>query len=222
MTNAAPAALQILFLLEAILFASVIALHLSKKNSSAVALYLVQSLAVVMVILVPKSSEASAALFFSVAAMLVVKVVVGPYFFNSLIKKHHLKFSASTYLNAPATLTVVTALTVFSFSEIFRPLGALSAHNETAVLLAIASLFISLFLIINRKGALSQMIGILSLENSIVSFAALSGLEQSPALQLGILFDIFVWIIIATVFAGMIFAKFGSLDASLMRQLKEE
>ena len=95
-------------------------------------------------------------------------------------------------------------------------------RNEHTLLLAVAMMLISVFLIINRKGALSQMIGVLSLENGIVSFACLAGLEQTPGLQLGIIFDILVWVIIATVFASMVYKQYGSLDVTAMTHLKEE
>jgi hydrogenase-4 component E len=60
------------------------------------------------------------------------------------------------------------------------------------------------------------------LENAIVSFATLAGLEQSPGLQIGIMFDIGVWIMIATIFVSMIYRQFGSLDVASMQHLKEE
>ena len=82
-------------------------------------------------------------------------------------------------------------------------------------------MFLSLFLIINRKSALSQIVGILSLENSIVAFAIFAGLEQSLSLQIGILFDISVWLIIATVFMSMMYTHFGSLDVTDMKKLKD-
>ncbi len=89
------------------------------------------------------------------------------------------------------------------------------------LLLNVATIMISLFLSINRKGALSQMLGILSLENGIVSFALSAGLEQNPGLQLGITFNILIWIIIATVFISMMFRQFGSLDVTTMKKLTE-
>jgi len=68
---------------------------------------------------------------------------------------------------------------------------------------------------------LSQIIGILSLENTIVAFTIFAGLEQSASLQIGIIFDIFVWLIIATVFVSMIYKHFGSLDVTSMKTLKD-
>jgi len=65
------------------------------------------------------------------------------------------------------------------------------------------------------------MLGILSLENGIVSFALFAGLEQNPGLQLGITFDVLIWIIIASVFISMIYRQFGSLDVTTMKKLTE-
>jgi len=68
---------------------------------------------------------------------------------------------------------------------------------------------------------LSQIIGILSFENSIVVFAVFANLEQSAALQLGIVFDIFIWIMIASVFISMLYKHFGTLNVSSMKNLKD-
>jgi hydrogenase-4 component E len=213
---------QILFFLEALIFTSVILIHLSKKNSFAISLYMAQSLVVALFLLSSALVESSWTLALVAASVFIVKVIIAPHFFRNLIKKHQLKFSVSTYLNEPMTLIVLAGLTAFAHSSFFSPLVILSQENFHALLLAVATILISIFVIINRKGALSQMIGILSLENAIVSFAFLSGLEQNAGPQLGIVFDILVWVIIATVFASMIYKQFGTLDVSLMQNLKEE
>ena len=127
----------------------------------------------------------------------------------------------STYLNTPITVLIIAALVAFTQTDVFRPLAQLAADGSNLLLLSVATIMISLFLIINRKGALSQMLGILSLENGIVSFALFAGLEQNPGLQLGITFNILIWIIIATVFISMIYRQFGSLDVTTMKKLTE-
>lgn len=213
---------QPLFFCETLIFLSVIFMHLSKKSSSVIYLYAAQSLLVTILLLSSFIKDLSFALLLVVVVIFGIKVVIAPYFFLGLIKKHQLKFSSSSYLNGPTALIVLAIITAITYSHLFRPLSVLSPANENALLLAIAIMFISIFLMINRKGVLSQMIGILSLENGIVSFAFFAGLEQSPMLEFGILFDILVWIIIATVFASMIYKQFGSLDVTIMKHLKEE
>jgi hydrogenase-4 component E len=213
---------EFLFFLETVLFLSVIFMHLAKKNFAVIFLYAVQSFIVTFILFSSSLKEDSLLLMAVATATFFVKVVIAPYFFFGLMKRHRLQFSVSTYLNGPMTLIVLTLLTAFSYSHFFRPLTILSPYDGDALLLAVGMILISLFLIVNRKGVLSQMVGILSLENAIVSFAYITGLEASAGAQVGILFDILVWIVIATGFASMIYRHFGSLDASAMQHLKEE
>lgn len=79
----------------------------------------------------------------------------------------------------------------------------------------------SVFLTINRKGAMSQIIGILSLENSIFVFSYFLGTKQSAMLEIGILFDVLFWIIISSTFVRMIVKHFGSIDVTQLRELKK-
>lgn len=213
---------SILFFLEAVIFASVIFIHLSRKNSSVILLYRAQSLVVALFLLSSALKESSWTLALVALAVFAVKVLVAPYFFRNLIKKYQLKFSVNTYLNGPTTLVVLALLTAITYSSFFSPLVILSKENFNALLLALATILISVFVIINRRGALSQMIGILSLENAIVSFAFLAGLEQNAGLQLGITFDILIWVIIATVFSSMIYKQFGTMDVTTMKHLNED
>ena len=207
--------------LLSIVLLTIVALHILKKNSGAVTAYSLQSLAVTLIILAEAITADSLSLVLVAICTFIIKVIAAPIFFDKLIKKHGAIFSVSTYLNAPISLIVIAALAAIAFSDKFAPLTTIAGSNQLLLQLALSSIFLSLFLIVNRRGALSQIIGILSLENSIVCFAVLASLEQSAMLQIGILFDIFIWIIIATVFVSMIYAHFGSLDITNIEHLKD-
>ncbi|MFA5961091.1 MAG: hypothetical protein WC848_00190 [Parcubacteria group bacterium] len=213
---------QILFFLEILIFASVIFMHLAKKSTSVVALYLVQSLVIFVFFISAALADFSWLIFLVAILMFVVKVIIAPHFFRKLIKKNHIKFSASTYLNGPLTLIILAVITAVTYSRFFAPLTVIAPENSNAMLLSIATILGSIFLLINRKGALSQAIGVLSLENGIVSFAIMSGLEQTPGLELGIIFDIAVWIMISATFTSMIYKQMETLDVTKMSHLKED
>jgi hydrogenase-4 component E len=212
---------QFLLFLQIVIFSAAVFMHLTKKNTSVIRLYIAQSTAVSLQLLLPAVEESSKLLIIAIASTIAVKLFIAPYFFFGLIRKHQLKFSVSTYLNTPITLLVIAILVAVTRTEVFRPLAHLAPEGNNLLLLNVATIMISLFLSINRKGALSQMLGILSLENGIVSFALSAGLEQNPGLQLGITFNILIWIIIATVFISMMFRQFGSLDVTTMKKLTE-
>src|SRR3989344_7345334 len=94
-----------------IIFLTVVFLHVSKKNSTAITLYLIQSLAITAVLLVSFFDTHSVLLLAVALLTFAVKAVVAPLFFARLVRKHQLKFSASTYLNLPMSLIMVAILT---------------------------------------------------------------------------------------------------------------
>ena len=213
--------IMVLRFLVGIVFLTIVFLHLVKKNYGAVLAYNMQSLAIVVILFNSFLETGRISLLFITLLAFVVKVVLAPLFFVRMIKKNGLRFSVSTYLNTPLTLIVIAAITAIAHSSKLAPLADIVPANHALLSLALSAMLLSLVLIINRKGALSQIIGILSFENSIIVFAVFAGLEQSPSLQAGILFDLFVWIVIATVFMSMIYRHFGSLDVTSMRHLKD-
>lgn len=213
---------QLMVLMGSLMLVSVILMHLSKKNFTFIILYALQSL-VVAVALFSASFKTMSFVLMGVASLtLALKVIIIPYFFSKLIKRHQIHFSVNAYLNIPLTLVSLAILTALPYTRLFKALSLLSPLNSDALSLTVAAILISVFLIINRKGALSQMFGVLALENGIVSFAFISGLEVSASLQAGILFDISIWIAIAAVFITMIYQHFGSLEVTEMKSLKEE
>jgi hydrogenase-4 component E len=208
--------------LGTVMFIVTISMHLFKKNAPITILYALQSGIVSMMLMLSSLHVGSPLLMLVAGITFVVKVLMVPTFFLRLVKKHHLMLSVSSYLNGPLTVIAIALLTVIPFSDRFRSLSVLAPDDERSLYLAIAMMLISVFLIINRRGALSQMIGVLSLENSIVFFASIAGLESTAGPQIGILFDIAVWVVIASVFGSMMYKHFGSLNVNTMNTLKEE
>lgn len=202
-------------------FLSIVFLHITKKNIEAVIAYSIQSFMVTIILLNSYIETNNIYLLFIVLLSFVIKVVLAPLFFMNLIKKHKLTFTVSSYLNIPVTLICIAIITGIAHSNKFLPLTTIIPSHQNLLALALSSILLSFFLIVNRKGALSQVIGILTFENSIIAFTIFAGLEQSIALQMGIIFDIFVWVIISTVFISMIYKHFKSLDVTTMIHLRD-
>ena len=196
-------------------------MHIVRKNSTLVTAYVFQSLVLVVLLGIEVYQEASLGLLLVTLVMFVIKVIFAPVLFRRLINRSHQNLSATAYLNIPMTLIVLLILFVFSQSEILSQVSSLFPATLPLKGVLMGSLLMSIFLIINRKGALSQIIGILSLENSIFTFGILLGVRQQSALELGMLFDVFFWIMISSIFVSMIFKNFGSFDISKLNQLKK-
>ncbi len=213
---------QLYFTLDLIAFLATIALHVVKTNRSLITLYLLQSLVVTFLLLSIGLSEGDRGLLFVASLTLVIKVILAPIFFTRLVRRYGTRFTINNYLSTPWTLLVLMGLVMFSYSRIFSPLGMLVPDALGLLSLNLSIVLISIFMLINRRGAFSQMIGILSLENSILLLASFVGIKQSVALEMGIIFDIVIWMIIAQVFISMIYKQFGTLNVTQMKGLIEE
>ena len=204
-----------------VFFLTIVYLHIAKKNFAAVVAYAIQSFVIVLLFFNSFLETGKISLLFLAIILLAVKVVLAPVLFSRLYREQSLRFAGVSYLNTPLTLVVLAILTAIAHSEKLMPLTSIIIRNQSLLALALSAMLLSLFLIINRKGARMQIIGILSFENSLVAFAIFAGLEQSFGLQIGIIFDIFVWLVIVTMFVSMIYKHFGSLNVTSMKQLKD-
>lgn len=213
--------IQTIIILETIIFLVTVSMHIIRGNSTLVGAYLLQSLAIVGLLGIHAYEATSLTYLFIAIIVFFVKVIIAPRFFLRLINQSRINLSSS-YLSVPMTLGVIVGLIFLSQSDVFSPLDTLINQASSLKMMLISTLFISLFLTINRKGAISQIIGVLSFENAAVALGFFVGLQQPLSLELGVLFDIFIWLIISIAFVSMIQKQFESHDVTAMKHLKEE
>ncbi len=214
--------LQLTLSLDLMAFVAVVLLHLVKSTTYTLRLYALQSAAVATIIIVLGIAGDELGLVIVGVVTFIAKVIVAPYFFLRLLRRFGHLVSSTSYLSTPATLAVMLGLIVFAASQSFAALWTVSSVTPDVFVFNIAMVFIAIFLLINRQGALAQIIAVLALENSVVLFALFLGVKQTLALELGIVFDILVWMVIAYAFLRLVHRQFGSLDTREMNRLIED
>jgi hydrogenase-4 component E len=209
-----------LTLCAGLVFLLAILMNLVRKNTTLISLYLAQSLAVAFALTTLAGSEHAVGLFSAAVLTLIVKVAMAPAFLFRLIKKFSAHFSAASYLPVPLTLIALALITGFAYVIS----SSLTGLHHSAIPVLFAAIFSAFFLMINRRGALSVVVGVLALENGVVLQAAMLGAAHTFALEFTIAFDIAVWIAIAYAFLAMLHREFGVADADtrLMAHLTEE
>lgn len=205
------------FICELVIFLSIILMSITRKNQGVVYTYAVQSLAVVVLLAEQALRTGSVSLGLLAAVTFAVKVVVVPQVFLRFIRRNREHISTGTYLSSSVTLVVLILLVIVVQSGVFSPKPDVSA----AVLLMIDSALMSFFMAINRKGAILQIVGSLSLENSIFALGYLSDPAISDSLEIAILFDVMFWAIIAGTYLRLMYRHARSLDVTSLRELKK-
>jgi hydrogenase-4 component E len=200
-------------------------MHATRKNMSLVDLYALQSFAFVLFLFVIGYNEGDWILLFVALLTLVIKAIVAPYFFTKLIKGSKIYFASGAHFGIPLSLIAIFILMFFSTKLLAPFLSVIDAEALLPLMLypiLMSGILVSLFFIVNRKDVLAQVMGILSLENWTMLTSVAIGVKHSLLLEIGMSFDIAVWIIIAFMFVTKLHQSFGNLHLSHLTQLKEE
>jgi hydrogenase-4 component E len=86
--------------------------------------------------------------------------------------------------------------------------------------LAMALLFISLLIIVNRKKAITQVIGFLMLENAIALLAVVGTYGVPLLVELGVFLDALMGFLVMQIFVYQIHETFETIDVDQLTRLK--
>jgi len=164
-------------------------------------------------------------IYFVAALTLVFKAIFLPLVLERLVTKIEIRQEIEPFVNVPFSVIVSGLLTLLGYvvAESFhRPEEAIGpaslGHNTLAV--AIALFLIGFFMMVNRRKALTQVLGLLCLENGIF-LAAISLTYGVPLLiELGITFDLLVAVMVLGILVYRIRETFDSMDVSKLSRLR--
>ena len=159
------------------------------------------------------------------ALTLVFKAILLPLILERLVMKIEIRQEIEPLVNVPISVIISGLLTLLAYvvAESFRrpedlTVSASLGHNTLAV--AIALFLIGFFMMVNRRKALTQVLGLLCLENGLF-LAAISLTYGMPMLvELGILFDLLVAVMVLGILVYRIRETFDSMDVSKLSRLR--
>lgn len=219
---AIPLTTQFIDLLASLLLLIAFAMLSQRRILSLINLYAWQGLVLSLSTFVVAYSTAQHHLYYSAALTLLLKVLFLPWLLHRLIRKLNVKWDVETLINIPATMLVGIALVIFAFN-LAAPISQLSESITRSLIgIALASVLLSLLMMLTRRKAIAQVVGFLSMENGLF-FAATSATYGMPlVVELGIALDVLVGTFIFGIFFFHIRETFDSLDITHMENLKDD
>lgn len=159
-------------------------------------------------------------LYWVAAFLFLLKGLVIP----RLLKRMEVRFAAerevAPYVNTETSLLISALLVLFAYA-ITRPIVALSTLPTRAGMpLAMGLIFVSLFVVISRKKALTQVIGFLMLENGLALLAVLGTFGIPLIVELGVFLDVLLGFLVMQIFIYQIHETFESIDVEQLNRLK--
>ncbi|BBY32245.1 hypothetical protein BST33_06605 [Mycolicibacter minnesotensis] len=166
--------------------------------------------------------EQDQALLLVGVGVLGVRAVLLPWLLNrALGAERQERRESAPLVSATASLLMVTALVVTAFT-IAQPVVALAPSAATnAAPAALATVLIALFIMATRRHAISQVVGLLMLDNGIAATAFLLTAGVPLIVELGASLDVLFVLIVLGVLTGQLRNAFGGVDLDLLRELRD-
>ena len=214
--------IQIINLLAALLLLIAFAMLSQRRILSLIKLFAWQGLVLSLSTFVVAYSTGQNHLYYSAGLTLLLKVLILPWLLHRLMRKLNVRWDVETLINIPTTMLVGIALVIFSFN-LAAPISQLSESITRGLIgIALASVLLSMLMMLTRRKAIPQVVGFLAMENGLF-FAATSATHGMPlVVELGIALDVLVATFIFGIFFFQIRETFDSLDISHMEKLKDD
>jgi hydrogenase-4 component E len=158
-------------------------------------------------------------LLFILAETIVFKSIVVPYLLRKIIQRTGIHNVHKKSLHG--NYTVMLMLAILGISLVLAHVLAIPYVNEVYMVIAYFTLFTGLLLISVRKLLFGHLVGFLIIENAVFLFSIAIGNDYPMLVNTGILLDIFVAVLIMSLFLTRIGHKTGGFEAESLSKLKD-
>jgi hydrogenase-4 component E len=165
---------------------------------------------------------ATGARHIALAAVLVfaVKGIAIPSVLRRQVLRRYGDTSAEPFMGVPAGMLVCGALVVLAFSQTRALFGTGSTILAACLPVSVATTLVGLFVMVSRRRALMQVIGLVIVENAIFLAAVSLTYGMPLVVEMGVLLDLLVGVALLGLFVGRIEETLGDSDTTRLSSLK--
>jgi hydrogenase-4 component E len=150
---------------------------------------------------------------------LVSKGIVIPWFLRKIVSRTKVTHDAEPYISNTLSLTISGILVAVVYSSLRQGIFV-TGFSRNVLQISIAVVLIGLFSMIAGRKAITQVIGLLFMENGLFLAGFSLTFGMPVIIELGILFDMLMGVIILGIFAVQIKRVFISSDLDKLTTLK--
>ncbi len=204
--------------LIALILASTFMLLGSKRLYTCVRIFGFQSLLLALVAALVAYSTGKNELYIMALLTLIIKAILIPHIFIMISKKIGVKREIELYVNIAPSLLIGGSLFVISY-YLAQSISISVPQLNNALPVSMSMIFIGPFMMISRKKTLTQIFGILIMENGLFlgTITLTSGMPL--IVELGIFFDVLVGVLVMGIVVFRINETFETTDTDELRTL---
>jgi hydrogenase-4 component E len=183
-------------------------------------LFALQSLMLSMIAAIVAGFHHAPHVFWVAALTLIGKVIFLPWFLTRLVRRIKIEQEIEPLLNPTASMLLCGGVTLLGY-VVARPFAVLARLGSNTLAIAFTLLLTGLFLMFNRRKAITQVLALLTIENGVMLAAvALTTYGMPLVVELGIFFDVVVAVMVLAILVFRIRETFASMDVRNLSRLK--
>jgi len=163
-------------------------------------------------------------IYIAAGMTLVIKSIVIPKVLTYVTRKLEIKFKLETnpYVSIRTSVIISALLVALSYFLIQQIPFKSDQIVNVYLPVSMAQFLIGLFVLVNRRTVLNQVVGLLIIENGLFLFTMALTHGVSLLIEVGIFVDILVGIVISSILLFRISRTFDSLDVGKLENLRDD
>lgn len=206
------------FISVGILLTAVV-MNAMKRLESCVKAYMLNSWLLSLLIAIVALLVGEAHLYIASAITLLSKGVLIPLFLRRIVSQIKVTHDVEPYISNALSLTISGVLVAVVYASMKEGIFV-TGFSKNVLQISIAVILIGLFIMITRRKAITQVIGLLFMENGLFLAGFSLTFGMPTIIELGVLFDMLMGVIILGIFAIQIKRAFASADLDKLTILK--
>ena len=217
---ASETASRLITLLASLMLVLQLLLVVQRMLITNIRLFALQSLLLAAIAAVAAYAYGAWHLLVIVGLTLLGKVIFLPWLLTRLVRRIKIEQEVRPFVNMPASMLLCGALTVLA-AVVARPFTSLERLGSNTLAVALTLLLTGLFLMCNRRKAITQVLALLTTENGVMLAAiALTTYGMPLVVEMAVFFDVVVGVMVLGLLVFRIRESFDSMDVSKLNELK--
>ncbi len=153
--------------------------------------------------------------------VLSVKGFVAPELLRRVVRRDPRSRETAPLVNVPSSLVTAAALIVISFVVSAKVIALAPSPATRLVPIGMATILVGYFMLVTRRRAVSQIIGLLLVDNGIalVTFLLTAGVPL--IVELGASLDVLLVVVVLQVLLANMRQRLGTIDLDQLRELHD-
>jgi hydrogenase-4 component E len=196
-----------------------IAMSSIKRLESCVKAYTLNSWLLSLLIAIVAFMVGEVHLYIASIVTILSKGILIPMFLRKIVRQMKVTHDVEPYISNALSLTISGILVAVVYASLKEGIFV-TGFSKNVLQISIAVILIGLFMMITRRKAITQVIGLLFMENGLFLAGFSLTFGMPTIIELGVLFDMLMGVIILGMFAVQIKRAFSSSDLDKLTILK--